>query len=100
MIDEVASAVNAAKGILMALDRSRLETSVPTEHLRWLLLMLVDLGSQAPQPHGGTRPESRVADSAFRTTLGHIVEIEQIDKEARPLLPGPSAQQADRSKGW
>ena len=100
MIDEVASAVNAAKGILMALDDKRLETPVPTAHLRWLLQMLVDLGMQAPQPHGGVRPESRVAESAFKTTLGHIVEIENIDKEARPLLPGPSVQQADRSRGW
>jgi hypothetical protein len=76
MIDQTASAVNAAKGILMGLDKANIETPVQTETLRWLLETLVDLG---------TRPaENKVADSAFRSVLGHTVAV----------------QEAEKSRGW
>ena len=60
----------------MALDKARIETPVQTETLRWLLETLVELG---------TRPiEGRVAESAFRSVLGHTV----------------AAQEAEKSRGW
>lgn len=76
MIDQIASAVNAAKGILMTLDRSRIETPVQTETLRWLLGTLVELGT-APV-------EAKVADGAFKSVLGHTVAV----------------QEAAKSRGW
>ena len=76
MIDQTASAVNAAKAILMGLDKNRIETPVQTEHLRWLLQTLVDLGT-API-------EQKLADGAFRAVMGHTV----------------AAQEAEKSRGW
>lgn len=73
MIDQTASAVNAAKAILMSLDRARIETPVQTEHLRWLLETLVGLG---------TRKENTVvADSAFRSFLSADVSVANAVKE-------------------
>ncbi len=72
MIDETANAVNAAKGILMSLDKARIETPVQTETLRWLLTTLVELGT-APV-------ETKVAESAFKSVLGRTVQVAEAEK--------------------
>lgn len=73
MIDQIASAVNRAKAILMDLDKKRIETPVQTEELRWLLNTLVDLGTR---PH-----EGKVAEGAFRSVLGMEVSVAGAVKE-------------------
>ena len=87
MIDDTASAVNTAKGILMTLDKNRLETPVQTEQLRWLLQTLIDLGMQAPSilPRAiGKRSERDTNDNAARTVMGALVAV----------------QEAEKSRGW
>ena len=86
-IDQTASAVNTAKGILMSLDKNKLETPVQTEQLRWLLQTLVELGMQAPSPLPmsiGRRMERDLGDNAHRTVLGSLVAV----------------QEAEKSRGW
>lgn len=72
MDNKTASAVNAAKNILMSLDKHRLETPVQTEHLRWLLETLVELAAKPI--------ENRIADSAHRHVLGAIVSVNEAQK--------------------
>jgi hypothetical protein len=63
--DHVASVVSLAKSILFGLDRSKIDTSLPTAQLVLLLDTLIDLGS-APSP---------VADSANRAVMGIVAAM-------------------------
>ena len=62
----LASTVNLAKSWLMTLDRSRIETPVPTETLRLWLETLIDLGTPSTD-HG-------IGDAAARTVMGRTAE--------------------------
>lgn len=67
-----ASTVALAKSWLMTLDRTSIDTKVPTATLELWLNTIIDLGT-APVDHG-------VGDAAKRTVMGHTVAITEAEK--------------------
>jgi hypothetical protein len=70
--DTVASTVNLAKSWLFTLDRSKIETAVPTETLRLWLETLIDLGTPST--------DHAIADAAARTVMGMTVRVSEAEK--------------------
>ena len=70
--NEIASNVSLAKSILFGLDRSKLETSVPTATLVLLLNALIELGTPSA--------DQKVNDGAIRAIMGHVVAVSEAEK--------------------
>lgn len=70
--DRTASTVNLAKSWLFTLDRSKIDTAVPTETLRLWLETLIDLGTPSSA--------HEVGDSAARTVMGMTVRATEAEK--------------------
>ncbi len=70
--NQTASVVNLAKSWLMTLERSRIETPMPTETLRLILETLIELGTPAAA--------HEVADAGVRTVMGRTVAISEAEK--------------------
>jgi hypothetical protein len=67
-----ASVVALAKSWLMTLDRTRLDTPVPTETLRLWLETIIDLGTPSA--------DHTLGDSAMRTVMGRQTAISEAEK--------------------
>ena len=70
--DHLASTANMARGLLMGLDRSALNTTLPTATLQLLLETVINLSAPSGQV--------RIADGAKKTVLGQSVQLTEAHK--------------------